>query len=163
MSNRPLSRIMMVGLAVLLGACRSAPGTMSVVQECIQIPGRVVVVPGSAPDTQLQAISRNGRPLVDPLSGKPAGLAAIVVTVTNPMGRPIENAEVVLPDTDRGKTGKNGRIEFRVLAPREHRVTVSAPDWQSQHFALVSRAGFVDSIRVYLSTASLATPCDERR
>ena len=126
------------------------------------MPGRVVVVPGLAPDAQLQTIRRGAPALIDPFTGKAAGMAAVVVTVLTGAGRPLEGAQVIIPDTDRGKTDRNGRIEFRVLAPREHPITVSAPDLLPQELALVSRVGFLDSIRVYLTTPSLAIPCDQR-
>jgi hypothetical protein len=125
------------------------------------MPSRVVVVPGLAPDAQLQMTGRGAAALTDPLTGKPAGIAGLVVTVFNAPGQPIEGAQVVIPDTDRGRTGKDGRIGFRVLAPREHRMTVSAPSLLPQQLALVSRVGFVDSIRVYLTTRALGLPCDQ--
>jgi hypothetical protein len=157
-----LSLTVTAGVPVLLGACHSAPTPLTIVQECIHIPGSVAVIPGIVPDAQIQA-SDTAHTRIDPLTGKAAGLGGLVVTVLNPVGRPIERAEVNVRDTDRGRTGKDGRIVFRVLAPREHRITVAAPGLLPQELAVVARRGFTDSVRVYLTSRSLGLPCDQRR
>jgi hypothetical protein len=152
------SRAIAGGVALMLCSCHATPRPASTVQECIEVSGFAKIAPGTAPDTQLTRT----RALTDPQTGKPAGLAAIQVTVVSPAGRPVEGAQVNVPDTGRGRTGKDGRIEFHVLAPHEHHIFISAPGLLPQELALVSRVGFRDSVAVFMTTPDLGLPCDLR-